>query len=155
VALGFDGIVVVDEAYVDFSATPSACCLIDKHENIVVMQTLSKAFGLAGIRIGMALGPKEIIHHFNSMKAPYNINKLTSELAHGAFDNIRVMKVYDQERVKEASWCVLDDISFLLAIVFLVVTSHRSFNTSLRIIFSLSLKCASISSTGQRGAPLV
>jgi histidinol-phosphate aminotransferase len=93
VALAFDGIVVVDEAYVDFSSTPSACSLIDAHPNVVVMQTLSKAFGLAGIRIGMAIGHASIIHHFNAMKAPYNINKLTSELAHGAFDNLHVMQV--------------------------------------------------------------
>ena len=129
VARSFDGIIVVDEAYVDFSATPSACCLIDKHDNIVVMQTLSKAFGLAGIRIGMAIGPKEIIHHFNSMKAPYNINKLTSELAHGAFDNIQVMKVRS-EMVRDGTLL----LAALYPLLILLFLTYRSFHTLMRII---------------------
>lgn len=92
ILLGFDGIVVVDEAYVDFSTTPSACALVDKYENLVVMQTLSKAFGLAGIRLGMAIGNEQVIRYFNTMKAPYNVSKLAAEHGVGAFKHIDVMK---------------------------------------------------------------
>jgi histidinol-phosphate aminotransferase len=87
-----NAIVIVDEAYVDFSETKSACCLVDKYPNMIVMQTLSKAFGLAGIRLGMAIGNPEIIHYFNTMKAPYNISKLTSEFAQNAFKHKEVME---------------------------------------------------------------
>jgi histidinol-phosphate aminotransferase len=82
------GIVVVDEAYIDFSGTESACSLIAKYPNLVVMQTLSKAFGLAGIRLGMAMGNESIIQLMNNIKAPYNINKLTVEVAAEAFADL-------------------------------------------------------------------
>ena len=82
------GIVVVDEAYIDFSGTQSACCLIDKYPNVVVLQTLSKAFGLAGIRLGMAFGNERIIQLMNNIKAPYNINKLTAEVAAKALSDL-------------------------------------------------------------------
>lgn len=92
IASQFSGIVVVDEAYIDFSGTPSACCLIQKYPNIVVMQTLSKAFGLAGIRLGMAIASTEIIQIMNNVKAPYNINKLTAEVVEGVFQSLDVFK---------------------------------------------------------------
>ena len=82
------GIIVVDEAYIDFSGTQSACCLIDKYPNVVVLQTLSKAFGLAGIRLGMAFGNERIIQLMNNIKAPYNINKLTAEVATKALSDL-------------------------------------------------------------------
>lgn len=65
---------------------------MDKYPNVVVMQTLSKAFGLAGIRLGMAIANPEIIHYFNTMKAPYNVSKLASEKGVEAFKNIAVME---------------------------------------------------------------
>eukprot|EP00613_Pedinella_sp_CCMP2098_P020404 CAMPEP_0171696702 /NCGR_PEP_ID=MMETSP0991-20121206/8429_1 /TAXON_ID=483369 /ORGANISM="non described non described, Strain CCMP2098" /LENGTH=431 /DNA_ID=CAMNT_0012285447 /DNA_START=230 /DNA_END=1526 /DNA_ORIENTATION=- len=93
VASKFNGIVVVDEAYIDFcTSTPSACCLVDKHRNIVVMQTLSKAFGLAGVRLGMAIANAEVIHYFNTMKAPYNVSKLASKMGKGAFEHVALME---------------------------------------------------------------
>lgn len=79
------GIVLVDEAYIDFSGTPSAVCLLSKYSNLVVLQTLSKAFGLAGIRVGMAFAKEDIIQLMNNVKAPYNINKLTHETALSVF----------------------------------------------------------------------
>ena len=69
---------MVDEAYIDFSGTESACSLISKYPNVVVIQTLSKAFGLAGIRLGMAMADERIIQIMNNVKAPYNINKVLS-----------------------------------------------------------------------------
>jgi len=82
------GLVVVDEAYIDFSGTESACSLIAKYPNLVVLQTLSKAFGLAGIRLGMAFASEDVIQLMNNIKAPYNINKLTVEVALDAFSDL-------------------------------------------------------------------
>lgn len=78
---GFKGIVVVDEAYIDFAEQASCTTLLKKYPNLVVMQTFSKAWGLAGIRLGMAFASKEIIGYFNKVKPPYNVNQLTQEAA--------------------------------------------------------------------------
>jgi len=82
------GILVVDEAYIDFSSENTAIPLLQEYPNIVVLQTMSKAFGLAGIRLGMAFASKEIIQLMNNVKAPYNINKLTANAAIGAYQDI-------------------------------------------------------------------
>ncbi len=84
----FDGIVVLDEAYVDFSERESLAPLVLKYPNLVILQTFSKAFGLAGIRLGMALASKEIIQLMAKVKAPYNLNKLTAQYALKAFENL-------------------------------------------------------------------
>jgi histidinol-phosphate aminotransferase len=86
------GIVIVDEAYIDFSGTESACALVNKYPNVVVLQTFSKAFGLAGVRLGMAIGNRDIIQLMNNVKAPYNINKLTIEAAHEALNSLTVYR---------------------------------------------------------------
>ncbi len=77
----FEGIVVVDEAYIDFSSQPSFIQELDKYPNLVVFQTLSKAWGAAGIRLGMAFASKDIIALLNKIKYPYNVNQLTQEKA--------------------------------------------------------------------------
>ncbi len=84
----FRGIVVVDEAYIDFSEQASFVELLDEYPNLVVLQTLSKAFGLAGIRLGIALASPEIIRYMMKVKAPYNVNTLTSQTALKAFDHL-------------------------------------------------------------------
>ena len=73
----FDGLVVVDEAYVEFAEDKSVISWISDYPNLVVVQTFSKAQGLAGIRLGMAFAHPEIIDLMNKVKAPYNINTLT------------------------------------------------------------------------------
>jgi histidinol-phosphate aminotransferase len=73
------GIVVVDEAYIDFSEKQSLLPLLNKFPNIVVMQTFSKAFGMAAIRAGMAFANKEIIGYFNKLKYPYNVSTLSQK----------------------------------------------------------------------------
>jgi len=88
----YNGIIVVDEAYVDFSTEGSAVSLVNKYPNIVVLQTLSKAFGLAGIRLGFAIGAPDVIQLMNNVKAPYNVNKLTSEVAQNAMKNVHVLE---------------------------------------------------------------
>ncbi|MDP4821412.1 MAG: histidinol-phosphate transaminase [Saprospiraceae bacterium] len=78
---GFPGIVVIDEAYIDFAPEHSTLKYLDQYPNMIVMQTLSKAWGLAAIRLGMAFASTEIIEYYNKVKPPYNINILTQETA--------------------------------------------------------------------------
>jgi len=87
IASSVDAIVIVDEAYVDFSSVPSATSIVTEFDNVVVLQTLSKAFGMAGIRCGFAIGPPDVIQLMNNVKAPYNVNKLTSDAAANALTN--------------------------------------------------------------------
>jgi len=75
----FNGIVLIDEAYIDFSDKQSIIRLIDKFDNLVVMQTFSKAFGLASVRVGMAFSNPGIIHYYNKMKPPYNISSINQK----------------------------------------------------------------------------
>ncbi len=75
----FKGIVIVDEAYVDFALISSVLSELEKYPNLIILQTLSKAWGLAAIRLGMAFASTEIILFFNKVKYPYNINMLTQE----------------------------------------------------------------------------
>jgi len=77
----FKGIVVVDEAYIDFSNQASCTSLLSEFPNLIVLQTFSKAWGMAGIRLGMAFASTEIIQLFNKVKPPYNINQLTQQIA--------------------------------------------------------------------------
>jgi histidinol-phosphate aminotransferase len=78
---GFDGIVVVDEAYSDFSTVPVFRKRLAEFPNIIVLNTMSKAWGCAAIRLGMAFASKEIIELFNKVKYPYNVNLLTQRQA--------------------------------------------------------------------------
>ncbi|MDR1602763.1 MAG: histidinol-phosphate transaminase [Tannerella sp.] len=73
----FDGIVVIDEAYIDFSSEASWLTALDNYPNIIIFHTFSKAWGLASVRCGMAFASEEIISYFNKVKYPYNINLLT------------------------------------------------------------------------------
>ena len=73
----FDGIVVVDEAYIEFSGKQSSIRLLEKYSNLIVLQTFSKAWGMAGARVGCAYSSKEIITLINTVKPPYNVNSLS------------------------------------------------------------------------------
>jgi len=84
----FDGIVVIDEAYINYSKQRSFIAELTEYPNLVVMQTLSKAWGLAGLRLGMAFASQQIIELMNKVKYPYNINTATQLLALEALDNI-------------------------------------------------------------------
>lgn len=77
----FQGIVIVDEAYIDFSREPSISRQLYKYPNLIVLQTMSKAWGSAAIRLGMAFASREIIDIFNKVKYPYNVNDLTQKQA--------------------------------------------------------------------------
>ena len=77
----FDGLVIVDEAYIDFSSEPTILRQLTQHPNLIVLHTMSKAWGSAAIRLGMAFAQKDIINIFNKVKYPYNVNLLTQEQA--------------------------------------------------------------------------
>lgn len=103
----FAGVVVVDEAYIDFSSQPTFLHLLNEYANLIVLQTFSKAWGSAAIRLGMAFASREIIEIFNKIKYPYNINKLTQEHALSMLERAGQVKewvtVLLQERVRLAS----------------------------------------------------
>ena len=77
----FNGLVVIDEAYIDFSTQKSLVSDLSSYPNLIITQTLSKAYGLAGIRLGICIASEEIIDILNKIKPPYNINSLTQERA--------------------------------------------------------------------------
>ncbi|MBR4963138.1 MAG: histidinol-phosphate transaminase [Muribaculaceae bacterium] len=83
----FSGIVAVDEAYIDFSSQPSYLKVLKEYPNMVVLQTFSKAWGSAGVRLGMAFASEDIIKIFNKVKYPYNVNVLTQRYAIKLLDN--------------------------------------------------------------------
>ena len=84
----FNGIVVIDEAYINFSRQKSFVQELSDHPNHVIMQTFSKAWGLAGLRLGMAFASTQIIEVLNKVKPPYNINQATQELALKAMEEV-------------------------------------------------------------------
>ena len=83
----FTGIVVIDEAYIDFSSQESWIGRLNEFPNLIVIQTLSKAYGLAGIRLGACYSSTKIISVLNKIKPPYNVNQLTQETALKALQN--------------------------------------------------------------------
>ena len=87
-----NGLVVIDEAYVDFSSEESWVSKLGDYPNVIITQTLSKAYGMAGIRLGICIASTEIIAVVNKIKPPYNVNQLTQEKA--------TERVLDQEAVK-------------------------------------------------------
>ncbi|MEX0722093.1 MAG: histidinol-phosphate transaminase [Balneolaceae bacterium] len=97
----FAGIVVLDEAYIDFSGHAGFAKEIEKYPNLVVLQTMSKSFGLAGIRLGTAFAHPEIIAYMMKVKAPYNVNKLTSEAAIKAFSYLDEITIKIREILNE------------------------------------------------------
>ena len=101
----FPGIVVVDEAYIDFSEACSLISVLDQHPNLLVMQTLSKAWGLASLRLGMAFASPELIRVLNQIKPPYNISGLTQETVLSALQN--------KGKVDEFIQLILEEREFL------------------------------------------
>jgi histidinol-phosphate aminotransferase len=88
----FRGIVLVDEAYIDFASETSWLTELDKYPNLIVLQTFSKAWGLAAVRLGMAFASPEIIRLFNKVKYPYNVNILTQNFVSGELDKLELRK---------------------------------------------------------------
>lgn len=97
----FSGIVVVDEAYINFASYKSLITQLPNYPNLVILQTLSKAWGMAGLRVGMAFASAQIIDVFNKIKPPYNINVVSQQLAKEALDNFEQVNAFIKEIVEE------------------------------------------------------
>ncbi|GAB1308834.1 histidinol-phosphate transaminase [Urechidicola sp. KH5] len=112
---GFKGIVVVDEAYIDFSSEKSWSSRLSEFPNLIVTQTLSKAYGMAGIRLGICYASVEIIEILNRIKPPYNVNELTQQKAKERLIKIdevqsEIQSILAERDVLEKS---LNEISFI------------------------------------------
>ena len=109
---GFNGIVVIDEAYSDFTKQPQFRNKLSEYPNAIVLNTFSKAWGCAGIRLGMAFASKEIISYFNKVKYPYNINILTlqeaDKMLSGRYEVDKWVSIILEERV-----CLTNAVSIL------------------------------------------
>jgi histidinol-phosphate aminotransferase len=103
----FSGIVVVDEAYINFSRQKSFIQELTEYGNLVVLQTLSKAWGLAGLRVGMAFAREEIIEVMNKVKPPYNVNEASQQLALQALANIDQVNGWIKETLLQRDKLVL------------------------------------------------
>jgi len=101
ILVNFDGIVVIDEAYINFSKQPSFTKDLEEFPNLVILQTLSKAWGLAALRLGMAFAGKEIITVFNKIKPPYNINQATQDVVLEALEGVDIVNEWIKEVVEE------------------------------------------------------
>jgi histidinol-phosphate aminotransferase len=103
----FEGLVVVDEAYINFSRQRSFIQELTEYGNLVVLQTLSKAWGLAGLRVGMAFASEEIIEVMNKVKPPYNVNEASQQLALQALGNIEQVNSWIKETLIQRDKLVL------------------------------------------------
>jgi histidinol-phosphate aminotransferase len=103
----FDGVVVVDEAYINFSRQKTFIQELTEYSNLVVLQTLSKAWGLAGLRVGMAFASEEIIEVMNKVKPPYNINESSQQLALKALANVEQVNGWIKETLLQRDKLVL------------------------------------------------
>ena len=102
----FNGIVVIDEAYIDFSIEDSWLGRLGEFPNLIVTQTLSKAYGLAAIRMGICYASKEIISILNKIKPPYNVNQLTQDVA--------LQSLLNQEKVKNNITAIISERNQLI-----------------------------------------
>ncbi|HTG56695.1 MAG TPA: histidinol-phosphate transaminase [Niabella sp.] len=100
----FDGIVVIDEAYINYARQKTFVQQLMDYPNLVVMQTLSKAWGLAALRLGLAFGSKEIINLMNNVKYPYNINEATQQLALQALAHVEQVNQWTKTTIEQRSW---------------------------------------------------
>ncbi len=104
----FEGIVVIDEAYINFSKQRSFISDLADYPNLVVLQTLSKAWGLAGLRLGMAFASEQIIRILSKVKAPYNVNQASQQLALEALENLNQVNEWIKEIVNQRELLVAE-----------------------------------------------
>ena len=114
----FEGLVVIDEAYINYSKQKSFIQELTEYSNLVVLHTLSKAWGLAGLRLGMAFASGEIIEIFNKVKPPYNINQASQQLALDALNNIDQINNWIRQTIEEREKLIsqLKTLSFVTGI---------------------------------------
>lgn len=113
--INFSGIVVIDEAYIDFSNEESWISRLQDFPNLIVTQTLSKAYGMAGIRLGVCYASVEIISVLNSIKPPYNVNELTQQKALERLSNPQIISQDIQNILEQRDRLIgqLDEIIFI------------------------------------------
>ena len=104
----FQGLVVIDEAYINYSRQKTFIQELTEYANLVVLHTLSKAWGLAGLRLGMAFASKEIIEVFNKVKPPYNINEASQRIALEALQNVEQINNWIKLTVSEREKLIND-----------------------------------------------
>ena len=104
VVTSFKGIVIIDEAYIDFSIKNSWLPDLDTYPNLIVLQTFSKAWGLAAIRLGMAFASVEIISYFNKVKYPYNINILTQNFVLEELNKTSLKEEWVKTLIAQREW---------------------------------------------------
>ena len=121
----FPGVVIIDEAYIDFCPEASMVKYLKKYPRLVVMQTLSKAWGLAGIRLGIALAHPDIIALLNKVKPPYNINVLTQQTALNVLTDSAGMRQHVQYLIEQRT--ILDKALQQLSYVTHVFPSATNF----------------------------
>jgi len=102
----FSGLVVVDEAYIDFADAESWSTKLNEYPNLLVLQTFSKAWGMAALRIGMAFASDEIISIFNKIKYPYNLNVLTQQKALEALDNVAKKDAFVAQILEQRAYLI-------------------------------------------------
>jgi histidinol-phosphate aminotransferase len=112
----FNGLVVIDEAYIDFSKKQSWVNELDEYPNLVITQTLSKAYGLAGIRLGVCYASSKVITVLNKIKPPYNVNELTQKRS--------LIRLEDKEKIKMEISSIIEHreelLKVLLAVKFVI-----------------------------------
>lgn len=101
---GFPGIVVVDEAYIDFTNQPGFLSELSEYPNLVVLQTFSKAWGMAALRLGVAYSSAEIVGFLNKIKLPYNVSSLTQQTALGILKNTDHHTSMVEMIIKQREW---------------------------------------------------
>ncbi len=121
----FHGIVVVDEAYIDFSNTLSLLSQIAEYPNLLVMQTFSKAWGLAAARVGLAYGDKQVISFLNKIKPPYNVSGPNQSAALNALDDFSGFQQRKAIILQQKSW--LENQLASVAVVLKVYPSESNF----------------------------
>jgi len=121
----FDGLVVIDEAYINYAKQKTFIPELTEYPNLVILQTLSKAWGLAGLRLGMAFAGQPVINYFNKVKYPYNINTATQRLALDALANISSVNNWTKTTVEQKEW--LEGELFKLTFIQKVYPSDANF----------------------------
>lgn len=97
----FDGIIVIDEAYIDFADTPSWLSQLDQYPNLIILHTFSKAWAMASVRCGMAFASEQIITYFNKVKYPYNISLLTQQYVSERIDHREEKELWQKQILNE------------------------------------------------------
>ena len=100
----FEGLIVIDEAYINYARQKTFIPELVEYPNLVILQTLSKAWGLAGLRLGMAFAGEPVIDYMNKVKYPYNISTASQQLALEALDNIATVNDWIQLIVEQREW---------------------------------------------------